>query len=170
MQRMFTNLGSKIDFFVGPMNSKQIEHGPYQTYELPETKAYWGVPMNNHLADKSEISLDDLKNEQVLLVKRGMSPRLDDLRDKLDKKGISIVDNEDFYDINTFNICSQNNYIMETLDIWKDAYAPIKAIKMKNGYKMPFGIVYSANASDSVKQFIELIGSEYIKDFASINE
>lgn len=161
MQHMFTNIGTKIDFFVGPINSEQISRGPYQTYELPETKAYWGVPINNHLANKSRISLDDLKGDRVLLVKRGLSPRLDDLRDKLEAHGITVIDSEDFYDINTFNICSQNNYIMETLDIWKDAYAPIKAIEMDSEYRMPYGIVYSDHVSLTVKNFIELLGSEY---------
>lgn len=161
MQRMFTNIGTKIDFFVGPINSEQINHGPFQTYELPETLAYWGVPINNHLANKAQITFDDLKNEQILLVKRGLSPRLDKLRDKLEEKNITIIDNEDFYDINTFNICSQNNYIMETLDIWMDAYAPIKSIKMAHEYKMPYGIVYSEHASPVVKNFIELVGTAY---------
>lgn len=163
MQRMFTNIGTKIDFFVGPINSEQIKHGPYQTYELPETKAYWGVPINNHLADKDEISMSDLKNDKVLLVKRGLSPRLDALRNKLEENNIFIVDSDDFYDINTFNICSQNNYIMETLDIWKDVYAPIKAIEMDKSYRMPYGIVFSNEASDSVKKFIDKIGTEYNK-------
>lgn len=163
MQRMFTNIGTKIDFFVGPINSEQIKHGPYQTYELPETKAYWGVPINNYLANRDMISLKDLKEDKVLLVKRGLSPRLDALRDKLEENGITVVDNEDFYDINTFNICSQNNYIMETLDIWKDVYAPIKAIEMDDGYQMPYGIVYSKDASSVVKHFIEEIGLEYSK-------
>lgn len=161
MQHMFTNIGTKIDFFVGPINSEQISHGPYQTYELPETKAYWGVPINNHLANKSKLSLDDLKDEKVLLVKRGLSPRLDALRDKLEAHDITVIDSEDFYDINTFNICSQNNYIMETLDIWKDAYAPIKAVEMIKEHKMPYGMVYSNSASATVQKFIELIGSEY---------
>jgi len=161
IQRMFTNIGTKIDFFVGPINSDQINQGPYQTYELPETTAYWGVPLNNPLANKDKISLDDLTNEKILLVKKGLSPRLDELRSELDKKGITVIDNDDFYDLNTFNICSQNNYIMETLSIWKDAYAPIKAVEMDKEHKMPYGIVYSDRASDTVKNFIQMIGSEY---------
>lgn len=161
MQRMFTNIGTKIDFFVGPINSEQISHGPYQTYELPETKAYWGVPINNHLASKAELFLDDLKDEKILLVKKGLSPRLDNLRAELDAKGITVIDSENFYDLNTFNICSQNNYIMETLGIWKDAYAPIKAVAMDTEHRMPYGIVYSDRASEPVKKFIKLIGAEY---------
>lgn len=161
MQRMFTNIGTKIDFFVGPINSEQIDRGPYKTYELPETKAYWGVPINNHLANKDKISFNDLKNEKVLLVKRGLSPRLDKLRDKLEENNITIIDSEDFYDINTFNICSQNNYIMETLGIWKDVYAPIKTVKMEDQHMMPYGIVYSDNALTIVKNFIDLIGNAY---------
>jgi len=50
---------------------------------------------------------------------------------------------------------------METLSIWKDAYAPIKAVEMDKEHKMPYGIVYSDRASDTVKNFIQMIGSEY---------
>ncbi|WP_170954969.1 LysR family transcriptional regulator [Levilactobacillus suantsaii] len=161
MQRMFINLGTKIDFFVGPMNSEQIEHGPYQTYELSETKLYWGVPISNGLATKQRLTFDDLQSEKVILVKRGLSPRLDTLRDRLEAHHITVIDSDDFYDINTFNICSQNNYIMETLGIWQDAYAPIKAVAMDATYQMPYGIVYSQRATAAVQQFIELIGAEY---------
>lgn len=163
MQRMFMNIGTKIDFFVGPMNSEQIKYGPYQTYDLPETKFYWGVPINNHLANKKKLALTDLKNDKVIMVKRGLSPKLDALRDRLEKNEITVIDSEDFYNINTFNICSQNNYIMETLGIWKDVYAPIKSVEMDNDYRMPYGIVYSQQAPASVRQFIEMIGSEYRK-------
>lgn len=97
------------------------------------------------------------------MVKRGLSPKLDALRDRLEKNEITVIDSEDFYDINTFNICSQNNYIMETLGIWKDVYAPIKSVEMDNDYRMPYGIVYSQQAPASVRQFIEMIGSEYRK-------
>lgn len=163
MQRMFMNLGNKIDLFVGPVNSEQIETGPYRIYNLPDVRAYWGVPINNPLANKEKLTDSDLVTEKVLLVKRGMSSKLDQLRDHLEQSQIQVVDTESFYDINTFNICSQNNYIMETLSIWQQAYSPIKSVAMDFPFSMPYGMVYSENASKTVTDFIELIGSEYVK-------
>ncbi|MBD5424117.1 MAG: hypothetical protein HDR44_03225 [Allobaculum sp.] len=35
---------------------------------------------------------------------------------------IKIVDALNFYDPSVFNECVEMNYVMETLDIWKDVY------------------------------------------------
>ncbi|MDE7113910.1 MAG: LysR family transcriptional regulator, partial [Acetatifactor sp.] len=86
-------------------------------------------------------------------------PVLDRLRDEIETKhsNIRILDISHFYDTNVFNECEQTGCIMETLDIWKDVHPSIVTIPMDWGYKIPYGIVYAKQPSESMQAFIDII-------------
>ncbi|AEJ23614.1 LysR family transcriptional regulator [Weissella koreensis] len=157
MQKMLTSLGDTLDCFVGPGDSYEILNGPYKMAVLENKICYCAVPRRNHLAKKESLDWSDLDDESLLLVRRGQSPELDQLRTEIETSHskINIVNTDNFYDIDAFNLSEQENYIMETLDIWKDLHPALVTIPMKWDYKMPYGIIYSNNASNHVRDFIK---------------
>lgn len=158
MQRMFTSLGETVDCFVGPTDSYQLNDGHYKVRQLTNVSCCCAVPKLHRLANKEGLTWADLDGESLLLVRRGQSPVLDRMRDEIEAEhtGIKIVDTENFYDIDAFNLADQRQYIMETLEIWKNLHPSLVTIPMKWDFKMPYGIIYSDDASDAVHNFINL--------------
>ncbi|HJB15685.1 MAG TPA: hypothetical protein IAA05_06545 [Candidatus Blautia excrementipullorum] len=96
-----------------------------------------------------------------MLVKRGDSPVLNKMRDEIETQHpqITLFDTPHFYDTGVFNECEQMGCVMETLEIWKDVHPSIVTIPMQWDYKMPYGIVYAKNSSESVQTFIQMLES-----------
>lgn len=92
-------------------------------------------------------------------VKCGDSPVLNRMRDEIEMQHpqITLFDTPHFYDTSVFNECEQMGCIMETLEIWKDVHPSIVTIPMEWNYKMPYGIVYAKNPSESMKTFIKTL-------------
>ena len=114
---------------------------------------------NHPLAKKEILHWEDIEHESLLLIKRGDSYVLDEMRDDIlrDHKTINIVDFNGYYDISTFNMCEQQGYLMETLDIWAKLHPSLATIPVKWKYEMPYGIIYAKKPSDTVRSFIDVV-------------
>lgn len=75
---------------------------------------------------------------------------------------IKIVDALNFYDTSVFNECVEMNYVMETLDIWKDVHSELLTLPMEWEYAIPYGLVYAKSASSGVRSFITLIQQKIV--------
>lgn len=112
----------------------------------------------HRLAKRKVLAWKDLENESLLLIKRGDSYILDEMRDDIlrDHKLINIIDFNGYYDISAFNLCEQRGYLMETLDIWSSLHPSLVTIPVNWSYEIPYGILYAKNPSESVKEFIDI--------------
>ncbi|MBO4311765.1 MAG: LysR family transcriptional regulator [Desulfovibrionaceae bacterium] len=159
LQRMLKALGDAIDCFATPCGSSRLleEYG-----FLPFSSCKCAVAMSRKhpLAQKKILSWEDIENESMLLVRRGESYVLDELRDDIlrEHPSIRIVDFDGYYDISAFNLCERRGYLMETLGIWKELHPSLVTIPVKWKYEMPYGIIYSKNPSETVRAFIEAAG------------
>lgn len=155
---VFSATGNQIDCFVGPCDSItwQERHNILHLYKIPCRIA---VPRKHHLARKESLCWSDLDGETFMMVKRGDSPVLNQIRDDIiaNHPKIRIADVPNFYDTSIFNECEQMNYLMETLDIWTDIHPSLVTLPMDWEYEMPYGIVYTKKPSKSVAEFIEVI-------------
>lgn len=151
-------LGKQIDCFVGPCDSIEWrqQHSILLLDKLPCRIA---VPRKHPLAKKKSLCWSDLDAETFMIVKRGESTVLDQMRDDILEKHpqIRIVDAPNFYDTFVFNECEQMNYLMETLDIWADVHPSLVTQTMEWDYEIPYGIIYAKKPSDAVKKFIGII-------------
>ena len=158
LNAVLSSLGSNIDCFIGPCDSVEWRKN-YNILQLDKLACRIAVPRKHRLSKKDRLGWADLDGENVMIIKRGDSPTLDNMRDDILKNhtGISIVDAPNFYDTSVFNECERMNYIMETLDIWSDIHPSLVTIPVDWKYEIPYGIVYSKSPSPQVAEFIELI-------------
>lgn len=158
LDSVLSALGNQIDCFVSPCNSAewQKQYGIFLLNELPCRIA---VPRKHRLAKKKSLCWSDLDGETFMILRRGDSAVLNQIRDDIleNHPQIRITDVPNFYDTSIFNECEQMNYVMETLDIWADIHPSLITLPMEWEYEIPYGIVYAKKPSKSVKDFINII-------------
>ena len=153
---MLNALGDKIDCFISPCGSTQILMN-YGFLPLSSCKCAVAMSRSHPLAKKNLLTMEDFHDQTILLIRRGKSYVIDEMRDEFAKfyPSVNIVDFDGYYDISAFNLCNRQNYLMETLDIWKDLYPSLKTVPVDWNYEMPYGIIYAKNPTDKVKRFID---------------
>ena len=154
-------LGNQIDCFVSPCNSAEWQK-QYSIFLLDKIPCRIAVPRKHHLSKKKSLCWSDLDGETFMILKRGDSSVMDQIRDDIleNHTKIRIADAPNFYDTSIFNKCEQMNYLMETLDIWVDIHPSLVTLPMEWDYEIPYGIVYAKKPSKAVTEFIETIQSK----------
>lgn len=155
---VLSTLGHQIDCFVGPCDSVEwrSQHNILLVDKLPCRIA---VPRKHPLAKKKSLCWSDLDGETFIMIKRGESSVMNQMRDDIleNHPNLRIQDTPNFYDTSIFNECEQMNYLMETLDIWTDIHPSLVTLPMEWEYEIPYGIVYAKHPSNTVKKFIKII-------------
>ena len=113
----------------------------------------------HRLAQKEILQWADFYNESLLLVNRGESYIVDEIRDEIIRNHtkIKIIDFNGYYDATTFNMCEQMGYLMGTMDIWENLHPSLVTVPVDWNYEMPYGIIYAKNPSKEVQDFIDII-------------
>ena len=158
LSAMLNSLGDKIDCFVTPCGSMALTMN-YSFLPFRSCRCAVAMSKRHPLAKKEILAWEDLNGESLLLIKRGESYVIDAIRDDIlrDHQRIEIVDFERYYDISTFNLCEQQGYLMETIDVWAGLHPSLVTVPVNWKYEMPYGILYSKRPSDPVKEFIDII-------------
>ena len=149
------NILSTVDCFVSPCDSEEWRK-KYSILILGNIPCRIAVPRGHRLAGKKSLSWNDLDGEKLMLVKRGVSPILDTIRDKITTthQGITVTDIPSLYDTSIFNLCAKECCLMETLDIWSDIHPSIITLTMQWEYEMPIGIIYPKKPAKALREFI----------------
>ena len=152
------NNGATLDFLVSPGDSKEWLKD-FNFLELGSYRFCIAVPITNPLSQKTELSFSDLSGEKIAAITTGNSKQNQDIVDKikLNCKNIEIIDAPLFYDINVFNKCEENGYLLVTLECWKDIHPAFKTIPISSGESMPYGIIYSKEPSEDALKFLNII-------------
>ena len=158
LNAMLAAIGDKIDCFVTPCGSMSMLMN-YSFLPLGSRKCAIAMSKKHPLAKKEILCWEDLEGESLLLVKRGESYILDEMRDEIHRihTSVHIVDFDGYYDLSAFNLCEQRGYLMETLDMWANLHPSLITIPVNWNYEMPYGIIYAKTPSDTVKTFIDAI-------------
>ena len=151
------NLGEKFDFLVGVCDSK-IWLSICNFLPLGRYKKMIAVSRDHRLASKDRIELEDLYGENLMMVARGDSGINDFIRNDLEKNHpkINIVDTPQFYDWSVFNSCADSGNVLLTIECWKDVHPGLVSIPVNWDYSIPYGILYSKDSPDDVKEFVRL--------------
>ena len=165
IDNMFQSIGKDIDICVDIYDEKLAKRYGINAIKLSETKICCAVPLNHRLANKTEVSFDDLCGEKIASLKSGRSEIWDNAISKIkeDFFGVGIFEIEKF-NIKTFNRCENENRIMFVTENSKMVYPFCKNIPLTKNYAIPFGLYCSKNPD---KKTIELI--EIIKSFSPEN-
>ncbi|MDD6827732.1 MAG: LysR family transcriptional regulator [Oscillospiraceae bacterium] len=149
-------LGEKFDFLIGVCDSKAwlslCNFMPLGRY-----KKMIAVSREHRLARKSSIGLEDLYGETLMMVKSGDSGVNDFIRNDLKKNHpqIHIEDTPQFYDLSVFNRCAETGNVLLTIECWQEVHPGLVSIPVNWDYSIPYGLLYSLNAPDDVKKFVD---------------
>ena len=164
LETMLRSLGDSIDCFINPGGSMNLL-SKYNFLQIGVCRCCVAMSREHRLSKKNFLTWKDLENESLLLLKRGDSHILDEMRDEIlrDHSTIKIVDFDGFYDLSAFNLCNQHQFLMETLDIWQNLHPSLITLPVEWKYEMPYGIFYSKNPSRLVEKFISSVENQIHK-------
>lgn len=152
------NNGATLDFLVSPGDSQEWLKD-FNFFKLGTYQFCIAVPITNPLSKKKEISFKDLSGEKIAAITTGNSKQNQDIVHKIKQNchNIEIIDAPLYYDMNLFNKCEENGYLLVTLECWKDIHPAFKTIPISSGESMPYGIIYSKEPSDDTLKFLDII-------------
>lgn len=159
-REILKNLGQNIDVVAGIFDETLLEVRQCAGIELRKEPICCAVSLGHPLAEKKILTLQDLEGENLLLMHRGWSHHVDELRDDLKENYslIHIVD-FDFYNMEIFNRCENSNDILMAFSGWSNVHPLLKIIPVEWDYKIPYGLLHSHQPSEEVQKFLDAIRS-----------
>lgn len=157
-KEILANLGQNIDVVAGIFDNVMLKLRGCNGVEISREPFCAAVSIHHRLARKTKIELKDLEGESIMLMHRGWSHYVDELREDLvqNHPEINIVD-FDFYNVEAFNRCENSNDVLLAIKSWESIHPLIKIIPVEWKYTMPFGLLYSKEPSDKVKRLVKAI-------------
>ena len=157
-REILKNLGQNIDVVAGIFDETLLEVRQCAGIELRKEPICCAVSLEHPLAEKKILTLQDLEGENLLLMHRGWSHHVDELRDDLKENYslIHIVD-FDFYNMEIFNRCENSNDILMAFSGWSNVHPLLKIIPVEWDYKIPYGLLHSHQPSEEVQKFLDAI-------------
>ena len=149
------NLGQRIDVIGGIFDETMLELRSCAGLELSREPFCCAVSIHHPLAAKDRLKMPNLYGENLLLMHRGWSRHVDELRDRIlqDYSRINIVD-FDFYDTNIFNRCESGNDVLLAIPGWANVHPLLKVIPMEWEYGIPYGLLHSPSPTETVRRFL----------------
>ncbi|MDO5536943.1 MAG: LysR family transcriptional regulator [Desulfovibrionaceae bacterium] len=153
-------LGEKFDFLVAACDSdawlSRCNFRQLGSYHL-----CMAVPATHRLARETELTLDQLEGETVMLGARGDARTVDRVRQDLAARpGIRLEDTSAFYDIEVFNACERAGKLLLTLECWRGIHPSLVTIPVRWSYSVPCGLLYPLHPNESIRRFLELLDEE----------
>lgn len=152
------NLGQHIDVVAGLYDEDFLKERRCLAAHMYDKKILLAVPMSHALSAESLITYEKLKNRTVLFIHRGWNKYIDDLRDKLEAKGVKTEDFE-MFNISAYNRAVTENMPVITVEGWEDVHPLLRLIPADWEDSVPFGVFYSPTPTGLVKKFIDLLSS-----------
>ncbi len=150
-------LGIKYDFIVGVCDSK-LWFNHCQFLKLGTYQHQIAMSREHPLAKKDRLTISDLYNQTIMMVKKGDSNTVDSIRKKIEQHPqIHIEDTSQFYDMEVFNRCAQTNNLMVTIECWKDVHPALVTLPIDWDFPIPYGILYAKKTDEDIDRFIETV-------------
>lgn len=155
-REILANLGKNIDIVGGIFDDTMLDVRACAGLELVRGPFYCAVSIHHRLATKDKLQLSDLYGENLLLMHRGWSRYVDQLRDDLwqNHPQINIVD-FDFYGMDIFNRCENTNDVLLAIPGWANVHPLLKVIPVEWNHCIPYGILHSPTPTPTVQQFLD---------------
>ncbi len=157
-REILANLGQHIDVVAGIFDETMLNLRQCEGLEIAKVPIRCAVSVQNPLAKKEVLELEDLYGEHFMIMRRGWSHYVVILRDDLWKNHpeIHLVD-FDFYDVEAFNQCENNNCVMMAIDNWQYVHPLLKILPVAWNYTIPFGLLHSPAPSPVVEEFLTAV-------------
>lgn len=154
-REILANLGRNIDIIGGIFDETMLEVRNCAGLELSREPFCCAVSIHHKLAEKDQLKIQDLYGENLLLMHRGWSHYVDELRDDIwqNHSKINIVD-FDFYNMYIFNRCENSNDVLLAIPGWATVHPLLKVIPVEWEHSIPYGLLHSPQPTDTVKRFL----------------
>lgn len=154
-REILKNLGQNIDVIAGIFDDKLLEVRSCAGFEISRQPLCCAVSIHHRLADKNILTTEDLYGENLLLMHRGWSRYVDELRDDIwqNHSQIHIVD-FDFYNVEVFNRCENSNDVLMAVQAWEQVHPLLKVIPVEWNHSIPYGLLHSPHPSETVNRFL----------------
>lgn len=155
-REILANLGKNIDIVGGIFDDTMLDVRACAGLELIRGPFHCAVSIHHRLATKDKLQLSDLYGENLLLMHRGWSRYVDQLRDDLwqNHPQINIVD-FDFYGMDIFNRCENTNDVLLAIPGRANVHPLLKVIPVEWNHCIPYGILHSPTPTPIVQQFLD---------------
>ena len=151
------DVGKNIDVIFGIFDEKIIERDKLCNYlKLKELEMKFAVPIKNPLSNKTLLTLNDIKDETILMVKKGMNSYVDLLRKYLTNHDVEISD-VDFFNFKSYETANRTGYPIVSFENWRDIHTNLNLISFEKSFKVPYGAMYALNPNPNVKEFIKTV-------------
>lgn len=156
-REILANLGKNIDVIGGIFDDTMLDVRSCAGLELVRGPFHCAVSIYHRLAVKDKLQVSDLYGENLLLMHRGWSHYVDQLRDDLwqHHPQIHIVD-FNFYGMDVFNHCENTNDVLLAVPGWANVHPLLKVIPMEWDHSIPYGILHSPNPTPTVQHFLDV--------------
>lgn len=157
-REILANLGKNIDVIGGIFDETMLHLRNCAGLELTRREFGCAVSVHHRLAVKDKLKLSDLYGENLLLMRRGWSHYVDQLRDDLWQyhPQINIVD-FDFYGMDVFNRCENTEDVLLAIPGWANVHPLLKVIPVEWNYSIPYGILHSPAPTPTVRRFLDAV-------------
>ena len=157
-REILANLGKNIDIIGGIFDQTMLELRNCDGLELSREPFCCAVSIHHPLALKEKLQIHDLYGQNLMLMHRGWSSYVDQLRDDLWKNHseIHIID-FDFYNTNIFNRCENTNDVLLAIPGWANVHPLLKVIPVEWEYSIPYGLLHSHHPTEPVKKILSAV-------------
>lgn len=152
------NLGRNIDVVAGIFDETMLSLRGCAAMELMRVPICCAVSIYHPLAQKKILSMEDLRGQRLMLMKRNWSKYVDELRDELwaDYPDIQIVDFS-FYNLEVFNQCEHENALLMAAPQWESVHPLLKMLPVDWNHSIPFGLLHAPAPSPSVQKLMDAV-------------
>lgn len=152
------HFGKKVDV-IACTNRSTYWDDRCSAFDLMDLPFGIAVSKSHHLADREIISVTDLYDETLVMMKRGRADSTDVVRDALEREHPAIhIQDIDYFEFGTFNEVVAKNTVMLSAACWADVHPLLVQIPVDWPYTVPYGLIYAKEPTKEVLQFIMAVG------------
>ncbi len=157
-KEILQNLGQNIDVVAGIFDETLFGLRKCAGFEIAREPLCCALSIQHPLASKNLLTFADLYGKNLMLIHRGWSHHVDQLRDDIweHHNEIHIVD-FDFYDVSVFNRCENSNNLLLAVRPWASVHPLLKIIPVDWDYEIPYGLLHAATPSAAVQRFLQAL-------------
>ncbi len=157
-REILANMGQNIDVVVGIFDEAMVKYRDCAGTEISREPFCVCVPLSHPLAQKEILRPSDLFGERLMVLRKDYSSSMDAIRKDLSEHypEIRIVD-FDFYNVETFNRCENNQELLLGFQSWASVHPLLKIIPVDWTHAMPYGILHAKSPSPKVRKLIRAI-------------
>ncbi|MCM1088651.1 MAG: LysR family transcriptional regulator [Muribaculaceae bacterium] len=157
-REILKNLGGHIDVVTGIFDETLLDLRKCAGFEISKEPICCAVSIYHPLAAKEKLTVEDLYGENLMIIHRGWSRFMDEVRDELSRNHLPVnLLDFGFYDMDVFNQCERQKNVMLVIEKWSCVHPMMKVIPVDWEYAIPFGILYPPHPTKMLERFLDAV-------------